>query len=43
MAAENEKLRDEVCQMKRANKQPGAAIAISHMHDEVSELAKFLG
>ena len=36
MADENEKLHDEVYQMKRANKQPGAAVAIPH--DEVSEL-----
>ena len=32
MAAENEKLRNEVYQMKGANKQPGAAVAFPQDH-----------
>ena len=38
MAAENKKLRDEIYQMKRANKQPGAAVVVSHDEVHVSEL-----
>ena len=36
--SENEKLHDEIYQMKRANKQRGAVVAT--LHDQVSELVK---